>query len=65
MIKQGEKGDYFYVVNSGHYEVFITGTDEPVVSYEHPALFGALPRALYPPPASLRPHRVPTQPNRL
>jgi len=39
---QGEKGDYFYVVNTGRYEVYLTGIVEPVTSYEHPALFGEL-----------------------
>eukprot|EP00238_Polyblepharides_amylifera_P006267 CAMPEP_0196579758 /NCGR_PEP_ID=MMETSP1081-20130531/24493_1 /TAXON_ID=36882 /ORGANISM="Pyramimonas amylifera, Strain CCMP720" /LENGTH=934 /DNA_ID=CAMNT_0041899429 /DNA_START=182 /DNA_END=2986 /DNA_ORIENTATION=+ len=42
VITQGEKGDYFYVINSGKYDVFIRGKDEAVASLEYPSLFGEL-----------------------
>jgi hypothetical protein len=51
---QGEKGDYFYVVNTGRYDVYLTGTVEPVTSYVHPALFGTSAPSLCSPRACIR-----------
>eukprot|EP00242_Pyramimonas_sp_CCMP2087_P014665 CAMPEP_0198203120 /NCGR_PEP_ID=MMETSP1445-20131203/6372_1 /TAXON_ID=36898 /ORGANISM="Pyramimonas sp., Strain CCMP2087" /LENGTH=907 /DNA_ID=CAMNT_0043874371 /DNA_START=201 /DNA_END=2924 /DNA_ORIENTATION=+ len=42
VITQGEKGDYFYIANSGSYAVRLKGNDAPVATLEYPSLFGEL-----------------------
>lgn len=42
VIKQGDNGDYFYVIKTGSYEVFLKTQEAPVVTMEFPAVFGEL-----------------------
>lgn len=44
IIKQGDEGDYFYVVDSGDYDVFIDkdGTDVKVHTFKDSGMFGEL-----------------------
>lgn len=42
VISQGEPGDYFYVINTGKYDVKLKAQgDTPVATLEYPSLFGA------------------------
>mmetsp|Transcript_15058 Transcript_15058/g.29014 ORF Transcript_15058/g.29014 Transcript_15058/m.29014 type:complete len:788 (-) Transcript_15058:272-2635(-) len=43
VISQGEPGDYFYVINTGKYDVKLKAQgDTPVATLEYPSLFGEL-----------------------
>lgn len=42
IITQGEAGDFFYVVDSGEFDVFVNGNTKPVFHYKQGGTFGEL-----------------------